>query len=132
MRPVTDLKVRDREAYEAPLTDFEVSVGADGKMDMGGRKFSLKVPKAQRRALLCRLLTAWSYELPRPLWEGGIENEESLAEVPLDDWDEIHALLEPYVEKIQNRPDPKGARSGTTTASNGSSTTRAQGRSRQA
>jgi hypothetical protein len=131
LRPVQDLKVRDREVYEAPLLDFEVTVGADGKPDYSGRKFSLKAPQAQRRALLCRLMTAWSYDMARPSWAGGIENEESFSELPLADWDDIEALLKPYIAAIQNKPDPKGSRSATTTASNGSSTTTAKGRSRQ-
>ena len=129
MRPVQDLKVRDQEVYEAPLTDFEIGFGEDGKPDLGERKFSMKIPKLQRRALLCRLLTAWSFDLPRPMWEGGIENEESFSELPLEDWQEIEALLEPYVEKIKLKPDPKGSRSGTSTGSSTSSTTTARANS---
>jgi hypothetical protein len=132
MRPVQDLKVRDREVYEAPLLDFEVSIGANGKPDMSGRKFSLKVPQAQKRALLCRLLTAWSFELPRPSWAGGIENEESFSELALGDYDEITTLLDPYITKISQKPDPKGSRRATTTASNGSSTTTGRDSSRPA
>jgi hypothetical protein len=131
MRPVSDLKVRDREVYEAPLTDFEVGFRADGKPDFSAKKMNIGAPKEQRRALLCRLLTAWSYELPRPSWAGGIENEESLHELPLDDWDEISRLLDPYIAKISGKPDPKGGRSATTTASNGSSTTTGRGPSRR-
>jgi hypothetical protein len=131
LRPVQDLKVRDRDVYEAPMRDLDVGIGADGKPDRSGVKFNLRTPELQRRALLCRLLTGWSYEMPRPMWAGGIENEDSLSEVPLDDWGEIEKLLAPYVTKIQNRPDPKGSRSPTTTASNGSSTTTAKGPSRQ-
>lgn len=131
MRPIQDLKVRDREVYEAPL-NFEVDITADGKPDMSGRKFSLKLPVAQRRSLLCRLLTSWSYDLPRPTWAGGIENEDSFSELPLDDSDEIENLLKPYIAKINLKPDPKGSRSATTTGSNGSSTTTVRGPSRPA
>lgn len=131
MRPVQDLKVRDREVYEAPL-QFEVDITPDGKPDFSDRKFSLKLPVAQRRSLLCRLLTGWSYDLVRPTWAGGIENEESFSEIPLEDWDEIEELLRPYVARINLKPDPKGGRSATTTGSNGSSTTTARGHSRQA
>ena len=131
MRPVQDLKVRHREVYELPL-QFEIGFGDDGKPDLSGRKFSVGTPVAQRRALLCRLLTAWSYDLERPAWAGGIEHEESFSEIPLDDWDEIEDLLKPYLAKIKTKPDPKGSRSATTTASNGSSTTTARGSSRQA
>jgi hypothetical protein len=130
MRPLGDLKVRDREVYEAPLLDFEIGMGDDGKPDLGGRKFSLKMPEAQRRALLCRLLTGWSYALTRPTWAGGIENEESLSELPLDDWDEIAVLLQPYIRKVTEKPDPKGARSATTTGSSISSTTKGRANSR--
>lgn len=132
LRPVQDLKVRDREVYEAPLYDFEVGIGADGQPDMGGRKFSLRTPQAQKRALLCRLLTGWSYDLARPVWAGGIENEDSITELPLEDWDEIQNLLAPYIAKINLKPDPKGGRPVTTSASNGSSTTTARGNSRPA
>ncbi len=132
LRPVTDLKVRDREVYEAPLMDFEVGMGPDGKPDMGGHTFSLKIPKVQRKALLCRLMTGWSYEWARPAWAGGIENEESFAELPLDDWDEIEALLAPYIAKIAVRPNPKGGRSATSTSSSTSSTTTGRDSSRPA
>jgi hypothetical protein len=131
MRPVQDLKVRDREVYEAPL-DFEVGFTPDGKPDFEGRKFSRSIIRGQRRALFCRLATAWSYELPRPFWAGGIENEESFVELPLEDWDEIDRLLDPYIVKINGKPDPKDSQSATTTGSNGSSTTTARGRSRPA
>jgi hypothetical protein len=132
LRPAADLKVRDREVYEAPLYDFEVTLGPDGRPDFTDRKFSMKVPRAQRKALLCRLITGWSYDLPVPSWAGGIENEDSFSELPIGDADELDALLAPYLAVIQHKPDPKGGRSATTTASNGSSTTTAKGRSRPA
>lgn len=130
MRPVQDLKVRDREVYEAPL-QFEIGMTDEGKPDLSGRKFSLALPVAQRRSLLCRLLTAWSYDLPLPRWAGGIENEDSFSELPLADWDAIEDLLQPYIGKIKVRPDPKGSPSATSTGSNGSSTTTGRASSRR-
>ena len=128
MRPIQSIVVRDREVYEAPL-QFEVGIGADNKPDFSDRKFSLALPVAQKRSLLCRVLTGWSYDLVRPTWAGGIENEDSFSEIPLDDYDEIEELIRPWIDKINKKPDPKGSRSVTTTASNGSSTTTGRGRS---
>lgn len=131
LRPVQDLKSRDRDVWD-DAHDQAMGITAtvsDGAIDIQ------RVPvtpsmlhRMPRHALLCRLLNGWSYDLPLPRWAGGIENEESLAELPLDDEDEIGALLEPYVARVLARPDPKGRHGATTTKSgSGSSATRPRG-----
>lgn len=125
LRPVQDLKSRDRDVWD-DAHDQAMGVSASiANMEIDVREIAVspaRLARLPRRALLARLLTAWSYEeLPRPRWAGGIENEESLAEVPLDDMDEITALLEPYVARIQARPDPKGRRGATGTKSSSAS-----------
>ena len=133
LRPVQDLKSRDRDVWDDAhdqAMGISATVAEDGHLDIQRLPVTpSRLSRLPRRALLCRLLNSWSYDgLPLPRWAGGIENEESLAEIPLEDDDEIQALLDPYVEKIRARPDPKGRRGATTTKSgNGSSATRPHG-----
>lgn len=124
LRPVQDLKSRDRDVWDdaqAQAMGISASYGADDVTISDVKVAPATLHRLPRRALLCRLLTGWSYELPRPAWAGGIENEESFAELPLDDEDAIYELLEPYVVKVGQKPDPKGRRGATTTKSSSSS-----------
>lgn len=120
LRPVSDLKYRDEQVYNAPMR-MNVQVSADGRLDVAAA-YSQGLADQQRQALLCRLLTGWSYDMPRPVWVGGVENEDSFLDLPLDDWHELRALAEPYIARIGAKPDPKEA---ITSASNGSSRAKA-------
>ncbi len=125
-RPITDLKAKDKDAM-ARVTRYTLPEGLsvaelDGDLDVSALAAGLDVMAfslAQRNAVLARIITAWSYDLPVPVVEGAaIIGEESIGEIPLDDFAQIEELLAPYIAKLQRRPDPKGA---TISSSNGSS-----------
>jgi hypothetical protein len=80
--------------------------------------------QAKRDAIWAMVVEGWSYDLPVPELsaDGQVTDLDSFGELPLDDFDELAALLTPYAEKLTRTPDPKGV---TTSSSNGSSRAKA-------
>lgn len=118
-RPIQDLKAKDKDAVTLSVK-MAIPVTEDGEIDRSqGLLMSGAMQLAARNAVLARVITGWSYDAPVPYFEAAeVHNEESIDEIPLDDFNEIEALITPYLAKLRDRPDPKGA---TTSASNGSS-----------
>jgi hypothetical protein len=79
----------------------------------------------KRDALWALLIERWSYDFPVPQLEetddGLVAVGDGFDEIPLDDYDEIESLFEPFAKKLNRRPNPKARAAATTTASNGSS-----------
>jgi hypothetical protein len=125
MRPLQDLKAKDKFAVGAAVRML-IPFNDEGEPDLkGGMTLGGSMQTRSLNAVLARVVTAWSYELPKPVFEyEQITSEDSIDELPLDDFNEIEDLLAPYLAKLRKRPDPKGA---TTSSSNGSSPARASG-----
>jgi len=102
--------------------EFNLDVAAlTAGLDMNAMK------AAREEGLWALLITAWSYDMPVPELDkasGIVTGGASLDEVPIDDAEEITAILAPHAAKLARRPDPK---SSTTSSSNGSSPARAGG-----
>ena len=79
---------------------------------------------AKRDATWAMLIGDWSFELSVPEFDrasGEVSGAEAFGELPLDDFEELEALMEPFEEKLARSPDPKAREAATTTSSNGSS-----------
>lgn len=125
--PIQDLKARDKDAVSRLVTaNLPVTEGQEMPgLDAEGRADLLML---QRDAVWAQVLSGWSFDLPLPVISGAvIGNRESLAELPLDDYDELIALLTPFAVKLLRVPSPKGPPAATTSSSNGSSRARAHG-----
>jgi hypothetical protein len=118
-RPIQDLKAKDKDAVSLSVK-MVIPLTEDGELDRSqGMAFSGAMQLAARNACIARVITGWSYEWPVPQFEAGeVTWTESIGEIPLDDMNEIEQLLEPYLAKLRQRPDPK---KGITSGSNGSS-----------
>lgn len=130
--PIQDIKGKHIRDY-ARAGKPHVTPGAvddDGEVDTRALVAGLdigEIREEKREALWAIVITGWSYEFPVPKFDRGAgvtAGAEALDEIPGDDFREITALLEPYVKKLADAPDPKGA---TTSASSGSSKARASG-----
>lgn len=133
LRPVSNLKAKDKDVYAAAVKLY-VEFDDSGKPDMSSVPFSMSIPAIQRDALLARLMLGgdgWSFTtdggdpLPVPVWNEDLErleNHESIGELPLDDWNELEALLQPYIDKVKIKPSPKP-----TTTENSTGTSRRKG-----
>jgi hypothetical protein len=128
--PIGDLKGKhkralDRAGKPAAIGD---AITDEGKVDVRTLVSGMDISSwmaAKQDALWAVLIEAWSYDLPVPELDGdAIVGADSLGELPLDDYEEIERLFEPYAEKLARRPDPKTS---TTSSSNGSSPARAGG-----
>lgn len=128
-RPIQDLKAKDKDAVSLSVK-MAIPITEDGEIDRSqGLLMSGSMQLAARNAVLARVITGWSYEQPVPYFEAGeVHEAESIDEIPIDDFNEIEELLAPYLEKLRQRPDPKGA---ITSASNGSSRANSARSSRQ-
>jgi len=121
-RPLQDLKAKDKDAVSRSVK-MAMPLTAEGEVDMSaGVSIGGEMQIAARNAVLARVITAWSFDAPVPVYENWqITNVESIDEIPIDDFNEIEDLFDPYLAKLRKRPDPKAPAAGTTTASNGSS-----------
>jgi hypothetical protein len=134
-RPIGDLKVKDADAVSSALK-MVMPMTSEGELDLsGGISLGGEMQVKTRNAVIARVVTAWSFTtddgapLPVPYFENHeIHEEASIGELPIDDGNELQALIAPYQAKLRARPDPKGA---TTSSSNGASRA-SQGRSRRA
>ncbi|HUN38470.1 MAG TPA: hypothetical protein VMU95_41295 [Trebonia sp.] len=115
--PITGLKAKHRDAYEGAPKIY-MKFNEKGEPDMSGMPLSMSLAKLQRNALMATLISGWTFRvddedvtspiLPIPKWTGmEIENDESFGEIPLDDFNEITDLLQPYIDKVVRKPDPK-------------------------
>lgn len=118
-RPIQDLKAKDKDAVSLSVK-MVIPLTEDGELDRSqGMAFSGAMQLAARNAVLARVVTAWSYDWPVPHYEAGeVHGAELIDEIPIDDFNELEELLAPYLAKLRQKPDPKGA---ITSASNGSS-----------
>jgi hypothetical protein len=129
MRPVQDLKGKDRDRFELAVRmqlprDDEGGIDADRAITEGMDSRVLK-----RDAAIACFVTAWSFladdgePLPVPGLDehGAITHRESVGDYPLDDATTLDGLLAPLLAKLAP-PDPKEA---TTSASNGRSRAKA-------
>jgi hypothetical protein len=128
MRPLGDLKGKDRDVYERAIR-LMVPRNTDGAIDIQmAVALGLDMGMIRRDAAIGRLVTGWSLDVPVPvIGELGVENRDSIGELPLGDLEEIEDLLAPYLAKLR-RPDPKAPAAATTTASNGRSREKASSR----
>jgi len=118
-RPIQDLRAKDKDAVSLSVK-MAIPVTEDGEIDRSqGLLFSGAMQLAARNAVIARVITGWSYDVPVPYFEAAeVHNAESIDEIPIDDFNEIEQLLEPYLAKLRQRPDPK---KGITSGSSGSS-----------
>jgi hypothetical protein len=133
MTPVQDLRGKDRDRYEKAVR-FQLPVTEGGELDvLRGVAERISISDVRRNAAMACFVTAWSFTrtggepLPVPGLDdmGAIARPEVIGDYPIEDEDEITALLQPYTAKLR-RPDPKET---TTSALNGLS--RAPARSRK-
>ena len=91
---------------------------------MAGMDFGA-IGAIKRDALWALLIERWSYDFAVPQLEetddGLVAVGDGFDRLPLDDYDDIEALFEPYSKKLNRRPNPKARGAATTTASNGPS-----------
>jgi hypothetical protein len=123
--PIQELKGKHKRNLE-PVGRPQ-SVYRDGELDKEATMSGLDITtwlQAKRDAIWAMVVEGWSYDLPVPELgdDGQVTDLDSFGELPLDDFDELVALLTPYGEKLTRTPDPKGA---TTSSSNGSSRAKA-------
>lgn len=122
-RSMGDLKGSDKRAL-GRVGKPQVAVGPGGEIDVQTMVSGMDVlgyVAGQQDAVWALIITGWSYDLPVPVLDktsGVLTGAEAYEEIPLDDFDEIEALMEPYTAKLSRRPDPKGT---TTSSSNGRS-----------
>ena len=118
-RPIQDLRAKDKDAVSMSVK-MAIPLTEDGEVDRSqGMVFSGAMQLAARNAVIARVITGWSYDVPVPYFEAGeVHNESSIDEIPIDDFNEIEELMAPYLAKLRQKPNPKAA---TTSASNGSS-----------
>jgi hypothetical protein len=100
------------------------AISDDGAVDVRALMSGIDIMSwqaAKRDAVWAMVIERWSYDLPVPVLEaasGEVTGADAFGELPLKDFEELEALLAPFEETLNQRPDPKGA---TTSASNGSS-----------
>jgi hypothetical protein len=131
VRPIQDLKAKDKFAVSAAIKML-IPVTDDGELDTkAGLSLGGAMQTRSIAAVIARCVTAWSFTtedgapLPKPVYEyEQITHEDSIDELPLDDFNEIEELLNPYLRKLRQRPNPKGA---TTSTSSGRSPAKANG-----
>lgn len=125
VRPIQDLKAKDKFAVSAAVKML-IPVNEDGEPDVSdGVALGGAMQTRAFNAVIARVVTAWSFDLPKPVYEfEQVTHEDSIDELPLDDFNEIEALLAPYQAKLRQRPNPKGA---TTSTSSGPSRAKANG-----
>lgn len=121
--PIQDLKgkhKRDLDRVGKPQPVFSEDGELDQQATIGGLDV-LTWLAAKKDALWAMVIEKWSYDLPLPQFDrasGEVENADSFGELPLEDFEEIEALMEDFEAKLSRRADPKAA---ITSASNGSS-----------
>ena len=132
-RPIQDMRAKDKDAVSLSVK-MAIPITEDGEIDRSqGLLMSGSMQLAARNAAIARVITAWSYEWPVPYFEAGeVHGAELIDEIPIDDFNEIEELIEPYLKKLRHKPNPKAQVAGTTTSSNGSSRASAAHASHQA
>jgi hypothetical protein len=113
------MRAKDKDAVSLSVK-MAIPITEDGEIDRSqGLLMSGSMQLAARNAAIARVITAWSYDWPVPYFEAGeVHGAELIDEIPIDDFNEIEELIEPYLKKLRHKPDPK---KGTTSGSSGSS-----------
>lgn len=118
MRGPDQLTAGDRAAMQAAVT---MPVPASG--DIGTLEITLGMIDDQLWAVLGRLVFSWSYPMCLPRDDQSENWADSLAQIPIDDWNVIEDAIEPHMSKLRGS-GPKG-KTMTTAHSNGTSKDRA-------
>jgi hypothetical protein len=123
MRSPEELNAKDKAVMQ-DATELSVNW-----MTPGASTMSLGAMTRQHHAVMARIVTKWSFPYMLPAEdpsedENGCKTyEASVMYLPIDDYNELLELLQPYLAKL-NGGGPK-ARTVTTSGSNGSSRARA-------
>jgi len=128
VRPIQSLKGKDKDVVDASVR-LTLGFDSEGNLNTDNLPISMGIAAIKRNALIARLLKGWTCTdgesadiLPLPRWdEDHVDNEESIGELPIDDFNALLDLVAPYEKKLDRRPDPKG-----TTTANSSSTSKAR------
>jgi hypothetical protein len=123
-RPIQELKGADKRTL-AKVGKPQVAVGPGGELDVQAMVAGMDVlgyVAGQQDATWALLIEAWSYDLPVPVLDkasGTVTGAEAFGEIPIDDFEELEALMAPFEKKLSRKPDPKAQAAAITTASNG-------------
>lgn len=92
------LVARDKFKVQNSLK-FKVKDGKEQEVSGG-------ITNDMRNALLAQLITAWSLDAPLPSadFEAGME---AIDVMPIDDYNKLQDEVEPLLEKVSFRPNPK-------------------------
>jgi hypothetical protein len=109
------LTAREKAVYSA-ATIVPVRVGDAGVLGMSS--VSLSTIDDQHKAVLAALIKAWSFELILPSEDMTVDvdnrliYDQSLVNLPIDDYNELIEILDPYLDKLRGGPkartQPKG------------------------
>lgn len=118
LRGPEQLNAGDRTAMHAavtlPMDASRLESGSVGMMNV-----SLGMVEAQNYAVLARVIFAWSYPMCLPREDASEGYEDSLKQIPLDDWDVIEEAVAGHMAKLRGS-GPKGKKTATA-SSNGTS-----------
>jgi hypothetical protein len=78
---------------------FKVKDGQEQEVSGG-------ITNDMRNALLAELITSWSLDAPLPSADIGA-GMEAIDAMPIDDYNELQEKVEPLLEKVSFRPNPK-------------------------
>lgn len=122
LRDVNQLTAGDKLALHAstelPMQGSQIDEFAEGR---GTFTFSLGTVDEQLYGVLARIIQAWSYpyclpkdDISRDLDTGKRTYADSLARLPLDDWNELEEATAEHMNKL--RQSPKGRKTTSTTS----------------
>lgn len=123
MRDIGSLNAKDKAVMLA-ATQIAVNM-----MNPGESTMSLGGMTGQRHAVMARVITAWSFQYmipsddPSEDEDGSKTYEASIMYLPIDDYNELEDVIQPYIEKLSNTGPKEGLV--TSSRSNGSSRARA-------
>ena len=122
-RLIQDMVAKDKDAVSLSVK-MAIPITEDGEIDRSqGLLMSGAMQLAARNAVIARVITAWSYVAPVPYFEAQeVHDAESIDGIPIDDFNELEALIAPYLDKLRQRPNPKA-----TTTTKSSTSSRANG-----
>ena len=133
VRPIGELKRNDKIAVQRlqfegiPMNDGDIDWHAGALMPGGAGAINVRFGENRRNTAIALVVTAWSFdgiEVPQ-VRDGCLIGGDGIGELPLDDYDELEALIDPYIEKLTKAPDPKAPAAATTSSSNGRSSAKA-------
>jgi hypothetical protein len=96
-----NLKGKDRVVAQNAV---RLELDADGKTTVTG-----STGERICEALLSRLVTGWSFEIPPPAIS--LNPTDALEDLDIDDYNALYEAVLPMVEKVTPRPNPRPSRS---------------------